>query len=147
MVGPSVFTGNTADSGGYGGAMELNGANLKVTGPLCAINNTAPDGSGSGFMSLGDGSAICPDQGNVSISSTSDGDIALGLGSSLTCGNSVTSWVSGGRSYIIQGPVCGCNAAFQNPQGSTVCRSCVLGFDEGTCACKVSHTIQIILLA
>lgn len=60
----------------------------------------------------------------------------------LKCGNSDTSWAA--RSYTIEGPICECNAAFQNSSGDTVCRSCALGFD--TCACKVSGTAQLRLV-
>lgn len=87
-------------------------------------------------------SAVFPEQGGVSIYSTAGDDITLANSASLKRGGSDTSWVDS-RSYTVDGPVCACNAAFQNPQGDTVCRtgsSCALGFDIDTCACKVGAT-------
>lgn len=68
-MGPSVFTGNTA--GNVGGAILILRATLNVTGPLCAINNTA---LGGGFLHLYQASSIIPDQEDASIASTSAGD-------------------------------------------------------------------------
>lgn len=139
LLGRTVMKGNTAAADG-GALSVVSAARLNVTGPLCAINNTVSAGTG-GFLFLNYASAVFPEQGDVSISSTAAGDITLSDGASLKCGGSDTSWVNN-TSYTVEGPVCGCNAAFQDPQGDTVCRSCALGFDVDTCACKVGHPDQ-----
>jgi len=120
-------------------------ATLNVTGPLCAVNNTAPGSSTSGgFLYLSGASAIIPEQEDASIASTSAGDITIDTGGVLKCGSNDTSWAV--RSYTIEGPMCKCNAAFQNSSGDNVCRSCALGFDYGKCACKVSGTARLVLV-
>lgn len=143
IEGPVTMTGCRATADG--GALLNDRGIINITGILCASNNTAANNGG--FALLDRGVLEVASGANVSVGDNTPTSSTLfvgGAGSVVKCGADSTPWASA-QVYSVQGPLCGCSAAFE-AGNSTTCNACGnKGWDVDTCACAVS-VISVVYL-